>query len=145
MQDEFVNDFTCHEKIETILLPVNGLNYYIFFKSILIYLFINKFNEMPRSDIMNFIHENNKIYMNDENNHMIAVVTFPKEDGNTVNIDHTYVDGSLRGQGIAGKLMEETVKQLRENNLNAKLSCSYAVKWFEEHPEYMDLVVRNYH
>ena len=57
---------------------------------------------------MNFIHESNKIYLNDENNHMIAVVTFPKEAEGVVNIDHTYVDASLRGQGVAGRLMEET-------------------------------------
>lgn len=92
---------------------------------------------------MLFIHESNKIYANDENNHMVAVVTFPKEKDNVVNIDHTFVDSSLRGQGIAGKLMEETVKHLRENNQKAKLSCSYAVKWFEEHPEHSDLIVRN--
>ncbi len=94
---------------------------------------------------MNFIHDSNKIYLNNENNQMIAVVTFPKAEEGIVNIDHTYVDGSLRGQGIAGKLMEEAVAHLRENNLKAKLSCSYAVKWFEEHPECSDLVVRNYH
>lgn len=94
---------------------------------------------------MNFIHDSNKIYLNNENNQMIAVVTFPKAEEGIVNIDHTYVDGSLRGQGIAGKLMEEAVVHLRENNLKAKLSCSYAVKWFEEHPECSDLVVRNYH
>lgn len=82
--------------------------------------------------------------MNDSDNHMVAVVTFPKEEENIVNIDHTYVDSSLRGQGIAGKLMEETVSQLRQNNQKAKLSCSYAVKWFEEHPECSDVVVRNY-
>ena len=89
---------------------------------------------------MNFIHENNKIYLQDDNSHMIAVVTFPKETENVVNIDHTYVDGSLRGQGIAGKLMEETVAQLRENNLKAKPTCSYAVKWFSEHPECSDVL-----
>ena len=89
---------------------------------------------------MNFIHEQNKIYLNDDNNHMIAVVTFPKEKENVVNIDHTYVDNSLRGQGIAGKLMEETVAQLRENNLKARASCSYASKWFEEHPECADVL-----
>lgn len=91
---------------------------------------------------MNFIHENNKIYLNDENKHMIAVVTFPKIADNTVNIDHTYVDASLRGQGVASKLMEEAVAQLRENNLKAKLSCSYAVKWFQEHPECSDVVAK---
>jgi uncharacterized protein len=91
---------------------------------------------------MNFIHEQNKIYLNDENNHMIAVVTFPKEQGNVVNIDHTYVDASLRGQGIAGQLMDETIKQLRENNLKALPTCSYAVKWFEEHPECSDVLYK---
>lgn len=93
---------------------------------------------------MNFIHENNKIYMNDDHNHMVAVVSFPKEEGNIVNIDHTYVDSTLRGQGIAGKLMEETVHQLRQNNQKAKLTCSYAVDWFEKHPECADVMVRNY-
>lgn len=91
---------------------------------------------------MDFIHEQNKIYMNDENNHMVAVVTFPKVQDNIVNIDHTYVDGSLRGQGIAGKLMEETVRQLRDNNLKAKASCSYASKWFDEHPESSDVLAK---
>lgn len=90
--------------------------------------------------IMEFVHDQNKIYLNDENNHMIAVVTFPTIGEGLVNIDHTFVDGSLRGQGIAGKLMEEAVAQLREQNLKAKLSCSYAIKWFEEHPECKDLI-----
>jgi len=91
---------------------------------------------------MNFIHEQNKIYLNDENNHMVAVVTFPKVKENIVNIDHTYVDNSLRGQGVAGKLMAETVSQLRENNWHAILTCSYAVKWFEQHPECSDVIAK---
>jgi predicted GNAT family acetyltransferase len=89
---------------------------------------------------MEFIREQNKIYSNDENNHMVAVVTFPKVQDNVVNIDHTFVDNSLRGQGVAGKLMEEAVAYFRENNLKAKLSCSYAVKWFEEHPDCADVL-----
>lgn len=89
---------------------------------------------------MNFIYESNKIYLNDDNHHMVAVVTFPKISEHLVNIDHTYVDASLRGQGVAGKLMEATAKQLREAGLRAKPTCSYAVKWFEEHPEYSDLL-----
>ncbi len=91
---------------------------------------------------MNFIHEHNKIYLNDEDSRMVAVVTFPKVKDNVVNIDHTFVDNSLRGQGIAGKLMEEAVAHLKENNLKAKLTCSYAVKWFSEHPEHSNLVER---
>lgn len=94
---------------------------------------------------MNFIHDHNKIYLNDENSRMIAVVTFPKVKDNVVNIDHTFVDASLRGQGIAGKLMEETVAHLRQHQLKAKPTCSYAVKWFEEHPECADVLEKGNH
>jgi predicted GNAT family acetyltransferase len=92
---------------------------------------------------MLFIHEQNKVYLNDENNRMVAVVTFPKVQENVVNIDHTFVDSSLRGHGVAGKLMEEACTQLRESNLKAKASCSYAAKWFEEHPEYADVLMKS--
>jgi predicted GNAT family acetyltransferase len=91
---------------------------------------------------MDFIHDQNKIYLNDNNNHMVAVVAFPRVADHVVNIDHTFVDSSLRGQGIAGMLMEAAVAYFRENNLKAKLSCSYAVKWFEEHPECGDVVAK---
>ncbi len=89
---------------------------------------------------MNFIHEENRIYLNDETGHMVAVVTFPKVKEGVVNIEHTFVDNSLRGQGVAAKLMEEAVSHLREHNMKAILSCSYAVKWFGDHPECADVV-----
>jgi predicted GNAT family acetyltransferase len=68
----------------------------------------------------------------------LAYVTFP-DIGGIVEIDHTFVDDSLRGQGIAGKLMERTAETLRQTNRKAKLTCSYAVKWFAEH-EYGDVL-----
>ncbi len=91
---------------------------------------------------MNFIHESNRVYLNDEVGHMVAVVTFPPVKEGVVKIEHTFVDTSLRGQGVAGKLMEEVAAHLRANNLKAMLSCSYAIKWFQEHPECADLVVK---
>ncbi|MDF2486772.1 MAG: N-acetyltransferase [Herbinix sp.] len=92
---------------------------------------------------MSFNQESNKIYLNDDNNHMIAVVTFPKLKEGVVNIDHTFVDPSLRGQGVAGKLMEAAVAYFRANELKVKPTCSYAVKWFSEHPECDDLIEKN--
>ena len=91
---------------------------------------------------MDFIQEANKIYLNDDNNHMIAVVTFPKVSEGVVNLDHTFVDPSLRGQGVAGKLMEAAVAYFESNNLKVKPTCSYAVKWFAEHPEYEAFVLK---
>lgn len=92
---------------------------------------------------MDFMKEDNQIYLTNQEGKTIAGVHFPEVGANLVNINHTFVDPSLRGQGIAGKLMEEVVKYLRENNKKARLTCSYAVRWFEEHSEYSDLVAKN--
>ena len=75
---------------------------------------------------MGFEFSRNRIWMEDEQGRMIAEIDFPEESTGVVNITHTFVDNSLRGQGIAGRI---TV-----------LSCSYAVKWFDEHPEYADVL-----
>ena len=38
--------------------------------------------------------------------------------------------------------MEEAAAQLRRDHKKAILTCSYAVQWFEKHPEYDDVVQR---
>ncbi len=94
---------------------------------------------------MDFIYESNRIYRTDENNKVIAEVTFPSisdtmTSNNTVNINHTFVDNSLRGQGVAGQLMVAVAKKLREENKKAILTCSYAISWFEKNDEYSDIL-----
>jgi len=89
---------------------------------------------------MEFTYDSNQIALYHSDNNLLAEVTFPAVDQNTVNINHTYVDDSLRGQGVAGQLVEAVAKQLRSENKKAILTCSYAIKWFEKHPEYNDLV-----
>lgn len=90
---------------------------------------------------MDFIHESNRIYLENEEGKTVAEVTFPNILNDEVNIDHTFVDGSLRGQGMAGKLMTELVDNLKKNNKKAKATCSYAVEWFEKHPEHSDILI----
>ncbi len=89
---------------------------------------------------MEFKHDSNRIYLEDQDGKLIAEVTFPAVSESVVNINHTFVDDSLRGQGIAGKLMEEVVKQLQSENKKAYLTCSYAVMWFGKNKQYSDLV-----
>ena len=69
-------------------------------------------------------------------------ITFPSIKDDVVNINHTFVDPSLRGQGVASKLMMELVKKLRAQNKKALISCPYAVQWFDRHEEYKDVVYR---
>lgn len=89
---------------------------------------------------MNFTYTKNQIGLYHSDDHLLAEVTFPDVDENTVNINHTFVDDSLRGQGIAGQLMKAAADQLRLEGKQAILTCSYAIKWFETHPEYNDLL-----
>ena len=89
---------------------------------------------------MNFTYNPNQIALYDEQDKLLAEVTFPDTADGAVDIDHTIVDDSLQGQGIAGKLMEALAGHLRAQGKKAVLTCSYAVRWFEKHPEYHDLI-----
>lgn len=82
----------------------------------------------------------NKVEYLDEDQEMKGEVTFPSVDQDTVDIDHTFVDPSLRGMGMAGKLMEAAAGEIRRQGKKAVLTCSYAVKWFESHQEYQDIL-----
>ena len=87
-----------------------------------------------------------RIVLADDDDLALAEVDFPAIEGadHTVEITHTVVDESLQGQGIAGKLMLKLTEYLRKNHLTAIPSCSYAVKWFQKHPEASDVLSRDY-
>ncbi len=89
---------------------------------------------------MGFEFSKNRIWMEDAQGRTIAEIDFPEESTGVVNITHTFVDNSLRGQGIAGRITQAAADQLRSEGRKAVLSCSYAVKWFDEHPEYADVL-----
>lgn len=91
---------------------------------------------------MSFRHNENQIGLYSETGALLAEVTFPytDESHSTVDVNHTFVDTALRGQGIAGKLMRELTDELEKRELKAVPTCSYAVGWFEKHPEYAHLL-----
>lgn len=89
---------------------------------------------------MEFRCEPDRIFAADEAGKLLAEVTFPEREGVAV-INHTFVDGSLRGQGIAGQLLQAAADTLRREGRKARPTCSYAVHWFETHPEEQDLLV----
>ncbi len=84
---------------------------------------------------MEFIYEKERIFAEDENGKVIAEITFPTENG-VANIDHTFVDASLRGQGAAGRLVKAAADKITADGSRIKATCSYAAKWFEKHGEY---------
>lgn len=87
---------------------------------------------------MEFQREPGRIYAEEEGR-VIAEVTFPDRDG-AADIDHTFVDDTLRGQGVAGQLLRAAAGQIRAEGKRARATCSYAKIWFEKHPEEADLL-----
>ncbi len=81
---------------------------------------------------MEFKKEAGRIYSEDENGKVIAEVTFPETSPGVFNINHTLVDSSLQGQGIAGKLVQAAVDEIESQGGKVEASCSYAVKWLEK-------------
>lgn len=88
----------------------------------------------------NFLVENHAIRLRGEDGRVLAEVTFPSCGENVVDINHTFVDASLRGQGIAGKLLDACAHELERTGCRARPTCSYAVSWFDKHPEWAHLL-----
>ena len=76
----------------------------------------------------NYITEENRIYLPDENWNILAEIDFEKIDEKTYNISHTFVDDSLRGQGIGSELVEKAITYLTSKWYKVSATCSYAKK-----------------
>lgn len=59
--------------------------------------------------------------------------------GNVMHVDHTYVSNTLRGQGVAKKLVDEAANYARQQGYKMNAICSYVVAAFEKSDEYNDV------
>ena len=80
---------------------------------------------------------NEGFFMFGENGDELAKLTYRKE-GEKLYFESTVVSSELRGQGIAGKLLDAGVEYARENGYKIVPICSYVAKKFES-GEYDDL------
>ena len=84
---------------------------------------------------MNYIQEPNQIYVLNPQGERIAEVLFPKQSDSVVVINRTFVDPTLRGQGVANTLLEMAYASIEAQNLKAIPTCCYAVTWFKRYPK----------
>ena len=90
---------------------------------------------------MNWRYEEGRIYSKNEGNELMAETTYINAGENIVVINHTYVNPALRGQGVAGKMMEVVAEHFRKNGLRANATCSYAREWFKKNKDkYSDIL-----
>ena len=89
---------------------------------------------------MDFQKQEGRIFALGTNGELLAEVTFPTGPDGIADINHTFVDESLRGQGVANKLLQAAAQELRAQGRKTKTSCWYAAQWFAKHPQEQDLL-----
>ncbi|ARD49670.1 GNAT family N-acetyltransferase [Sporosarcina sp. P37] len=77
-------------------------------------------------------------YQHKADGKVIAEIEWSEENG-IMTMTHTYVDDSLRGQGVAKKLLDQAAENAREKGLKMKAVCSYVVNAFDRSDDYNDV------
>lgn len=60
--------------------------------------------------------------------------------GGTVDLYHTEVRPALRHRGIAGRLVEEALREIRAQKLHVRATCPYVRDYIEAHEEHQALL-----
>lgn len=82
---------------------------------------------------MEFTKENGRIFYESAEGKLLAEITYRETENGVFCIDHTFTDESLRGQGVAGALVEAAVNEITAKGGKVTATCSYAKHWLEKH------------
>ena len=77
---------------------------------------------------------NQKFYIGESGENFIAEITWTVRDDGALIADHTFVDNSLRGQGVAAKLLDHLTAHARDNQLKIVPLCPYISKAMDRNP-----------
>ena len=82
-------------------------------------------------------NKQSKFYQENDEGKEIARITYKPVEGRdaVVDADGTFVDPSLRGQGIAEQLVDRLVTEMEGEGKKIKPTCPYVVKLFERKPD----------
>lgn len=93
---------------------------------------------------MQFQHQANQhkgeFFTFDETGKRIAEISYVWRNEHTIIADHTWVDDSLRGQGVARQLLDILVEFAREKQLKIIPTCSYVDVMFKRDQSLADVV-----
>lgn len=70
----------------------------------------------------------------------VGEMTYSRTNPSQVVVDHTYVDPSLRGQGVAQHLQDALVAWARQTGHKVVPVCSYVKTQFDRDPSIRDVL-----
>lgn len=68
-----------------------------------------------------------------------AELTYGRRDGGIIVADHTFVPPSMRGHGLAEKLVARLIGDARAEGSRILPLCSYVAAQFRRHEDWADL------
>ncbi|WP_066069773.1 GNAT family N-acetyltransferase [Neobacillus soli] len=92
---------------------------------------------------MDFNKEDNRFYKHDETGKLLAEVIYEPDGEHQVLLTHTFVDSSLRGQGVAEQLVDCVVAEMKAEGKKIVPVCSFAVALFKRKPDKYKNVIAN--
>ena len=79
-------------------------------------------------------------YLGDDPRQPLAEITFIPLGEDEMSITHTYVTDTLRGQGMAEKLVDAVADLARAQGKKLSATCSYARKALAEKAKHADVI-----
>ena len=93
-------------------------------------------------DIQHRQHPRGGVFLVIEDGRELGEMTYGLEAGGPMDIDHTWVDPSQRGRGLARALVDAGVAFARADSLKIRPICSYVVDVFRSDASLADVAWR---
>lgn len=81
-----------------------------------------------------------EFYLDNDQGKRIAEISYLWRNEHQIIANHTWVDDSLRGQGIARQLLDTLVEFARKNSLKIVPTCSYVEVMFKREKSFVDVI-----
>jgi predicted GNAT family acetyltransferase len=88
----------------------------------------------------NIQYEDHRYFAAAQDGSLLAEILFPARSASVIEVTRTFVDPSLRGQGMADLLMQKVIAYAQSQGLRLLPSCEYAKRWMDKHPEHQALL-----
>lgn len=69
-------------------------------------------------------------------------LSYRMRDDGVMDLEYVEVSPSLRGKGVAGRIVEAACRYARANGTKVIPTCPYIAWWFRQHPEQQDLLAK---